>query len=60
MNTSRKGTQVLRCTQCGCTFMMIGNTPVGMAFPRRVGRNPYTREEATGTCPAHRKGHDPE
>lgn len=59
METKRKSVHVLQCTQCANTFMTVGNTIIGMAYPRRVHRryNEITgqMEDMQGVCPAHRK-----
>lgn len=59
MDTKRKNVHVLQCTRCDNTFMQVGHTVIGMAYPRRVHRkyNEVTgnMEDMTGVCPAHRK-----
>jgi hypothetical protein len=59
MNTKRKPVHVIQCEQCSNTFLTVGNTDIGMAYPRRV-HNKYNEflgvmVPMTGVCPAHRR-----
>lgn len=57
MNIQRKEVKVIQCLECPATFMMVGSTPIGMAYPRPVSKEFKQGEivPMTGTCPAHRK-----
>ena len=59
MNTETKPIKRPQCTECGETFMMVGATLIGLAFPRNPtrGYNEKTGEMQTheGVCPKHKR-----
>lgn len=59
LRTKLNDTRILRCDErgCGVPFMLVKGPDleekIGLAFPRRVDRDPGKGEELTGTCNRH-------
>lgn len=60
MRTARNDITVLRCEECGVSFMRVKGPEVdekiGLAFPRRVNKDPERPgAELEGVCGRHNK-----